>query len=322
MTFVIGIDVGGTYLRMALVDRKGKVSGARKALVGSHRKPEEIVSLIEREILSLEKGAGIKASGIGVGLPGIVSADEGIVYASPHYPQWKDVDFQRRIEEGLNRPVVVDNDANLIAVGEHWLGVVRDWPDFLMLTLGTGIGGAIVIDGRIYHGPCGFAGEFGHMVIDAEGPFCTCGSRGCFETFMSATALNRMVRQAVADDEIPGSAGLHLLLEADPSTVAGKLADEAKKGNEAARGILNRMGYYLGIGLASLTNVTGIDRIVLGGGLIFSSDLWLPPAKEELSRRTYAVTASRVEIRLSQLGDSAGILGAASRAFSKLASTA
>ncbi|MBI4411562.1 MAG: ROK family protein [Deltaproteobacteria bacterium] len=322
MTFVIGIDVGGTHLRAALVDRKGMVSCSRKTLVGSNRGPEEIVSLVGKQISSIEKEAGTMAQAVGVGLPGIVSEAKGIVYASPHYPEWKNVDFQQRLEQKLNRPVVIDNDANMIALGEHWLGSAREWGDFLMMTLGTGIGGAIVINSAVYRGIQGFAGEFGHMVLSPEGPECACGSRGCFETFVSATALNRMVREAVADAEIPGSMDLVSLLEEDPSILSGRLVDEAKKGNEAAGGILKQMGYYLGIGLGSLFNVTGINRVVLGGGLIFSADFWLPTAREELKRRTYAETDSHAELRLSQLGDSAGILGAATNAFSKASSRA
>src|SRR3990167_357782 len=151
METAIGIDVGGTHLRAALVDRKGTVSCSRKTLVGSNRRPEEIVSLIQKEILSIEKEAETKVPVVGVGLPGIVSADLGIVYASPHYPQWKNIDFQQRLEQRLNRPVVIDNDANMIARGEHWLGSARGWSDFLMVTLGTGIGGVIVINSRVYH---------------------------------------------------------------------------------------------------------------------------------------------------------------------------
>lgn len=322
MTEAIGIDVGGTHLRAALVDRKGKISSCRKTLVGSSRGPEEIVSLIQKTVASIEKETGKKAAVVGVGLPGIVSAEEGIVYASPHYPQWKRVDFRRRLEERLNRPVAVDNDANMIALGEHWLGAAREWSDFLMVTLGTGIGGAIVINSRVYQGVQGFAGEFGHMAVSADGPPCACGSRGCFETFVSATALNRMVKSAVSNAAIRESPDLAPLLQTDPSALSGLLVDQARKGNDAAGGILREMGYYLGIGLASLFNVTGINRVVLGGGLIFSADIWLIPARDELNRRTYAETASHAEIRLSQLGDDAGILGAAKSAFSKVSPTA
>lgn len=265
----IGIDLGGTHLRMGVVDRQGKILARRKIVVGGLRTPKSIVQLISSNFSEIKSHRPRVRWRIGLGVAGIVG-EGGIVYSSPHYPQWRNFKVAQKLSQRINIPVVVDNDANMVALGELWQGAGQGWDSFLMITLGTGIGGAIVIDKKVFHGDNGFAGEIGHMVVEAKGPRCACGSRGCWEVFASGSGME-------------------------------------KRGDRN----FGRFAYYLGVGLASLVNVTGIQRIIIGGGLVSKSRFYLPAAIREMKRRTYAKTWAGVKIRLAKLGDDAGVLGAA-----------
>lgn len=314
---VIGLDLGGTHLRGGLVDVQRNGVATQKIPIGENRKEKDIIEKIITLIHSIEKESNKKAKAIGIGVAGIVSSNEGIVYASPHFPDFYNFQLRKEVVEKLHRDVFIDNDANMIALGEKWKGAAVSWSSFLMITLGTGIGGAIVIDSKIFHGDNGFAGEFGHMVLDPNGASCGCGGRGCFETFTSASGLRRLVEEAAIDDEIPGTSELYEILKGKESELTRGLAELAKKGNQAACEIYEKMGYYLGVGMASLIQVTGIQKIVLGGGLAGAADLFLEEAKKEMASRLYRKTAEGTEIRLSQLGDDAGVLGSAFSAFER-----
>jgi glucokinase len=309
MKHVIGIDVGGTHIRMSLVNGNGSSSFFHKIVVGQQRDPASILSQLAQGVRQVVSQSGVTPSAIGMGVPGIVSAERGIVYSSPHFPQWKDFFIAKQLSQILSLPVFVDNDANLLAFGEMSMGVAQDWPTFLMFTLGTGIGGGIIIDKRIFRGTRGFAGEFGHINLKRDGEPCGCGSHGCFETFFSSSALVRILKNGKFDD--PSLLQLKEEVVEGDSQIGLKMAALARTGNKAALAIFSEMAIYLGIGMASLVNAFGIDRIVLGGGLIDASDLFLEISKAEMKRRTYPETAEGIEIRLAQLGDEAGILGAA-----------
>lgn len=316
----IGIDVGGTNIRAAVVDEEGNILKNLRELVGDRRSPEAICNLLGSFIQKI--GAQYPKSqigGVGIGVPGIVSSSEKMVYSSPHFPDWKNFELGSRLAQKILLPLIMDNDAHMIALGEGWLGAGRGVPHFLMVALGTGVGGALVVDSHIFGGTRGFAGEFGHMVVEAEGPVCACGSRGCWETFVSATGLTRMLQEDLILDELPGLDSLFSLLEKDSSQIVLGLASKAHEGNTEALALWDRMGYYLGIGLASLVNVTGIQNIVLGGGISRSADLFLRQTNEELAQRTYQKTAEGVQIKCAQLGDDAGLVGAAHAVFQFLA---
>lgn len=312
MKKVIGIDLGGTYLRHGLVDESGNILHQAKEVVRKERSETAIIKQIFNGIQPYLKE---KPVALGLGVPGIVSTEKGIVYSSPHYPDWNNFSITHLLQNELPIPVVIDNDANLVALGESWLGAGRDWDSFILLTLGTGIGGAIIIDRKIFHGTNGFAGEIGHMVLSAEGPLCPCGSRGCLEVFASASGLKRILAAMIEDGELPQNQALEDLQGAPNHEQVRELSELARKGSGTAAEIWRQFGYYLGIGLASIINATGIQKIILGGGLMGAQDLFLDAAKKELGQRTYQQTALGVEIRKAQLGDPAGILGASRLAF-------
>lgn len=315
MPTAIGIDLGGTHIRVALVTKKGEILYQHKERVGDKRTQEDIVEHICVLVKKLETKCRKKASVIGIGVPGIVNCEKGIVYASPHFPLWKNFRLTELIQSQVNRPVIIDNDANMIAVGEKWKGSAREWKNFIMMTLGTGIGGALIIHSKLFRGDNGFTGEIGHMVIETEGPPCACGSRGCFEMYTSATGLLRMTQELVNSKTAPEIEKLKQILNKDPAELTPYLMQEAKQGNKVARSLYEKMGYYLGIGMASLINILGIQKILIGGGLTGASEFYLPKALQELKTRTYQETLKDTEVRLAQLGDNAGLLGSAKTAF-------
>ncbi len=311
MSSIIAVDLGGTHLRVGVVSAEGEVQFVQKFPAGSKRKTNEILQEIAEKIVGVGSKIGWKqVSGLALGVPGIVETRTGTVYRSPHFPDWKSVPVGDYFREKFSTFVVVDNDAHMAARGEGWRGAAQNKQNFLLLTLGTGVGGAIVWQGKVVSGDSGFAGEFGHLVIETEGPDCNCGSQGCFEMYVSATGIRRLIEEGREID--PG--GREALLEKtgglEKMTVE-EIYHLAAEGDICAHSIFKRVGYYLGIGIASLVNVTGIETVVIGGGVAQAWDFFIEPAKKELAERTYAETARRVQILRAELGDNAGLIGGA-----------
>ena len=204
-TFAIGVDLGGTNLRIAAVDVNGNI--LEKITTGTEvaRGRDQVIfemSEAVRELITKFRNAGHLA-GIGIGVPGIIDMQSGMLRESPNLPGWQDYPVKQEIERRLGTTVILENDANAAALGEKWLGAASNVDDVCMITLGTGVGGGIVLQGRIWHGMTGMAGELGHMPVDPEGPPCGCGSRGCLEQYGSATAIKRMAVEAIATGGAP-----------------------------------------------------------------------------------------------------------------------
>jgi glucokinase len=289
--YAIGVDVGGTNVRAGLVDSKGKVIRQARQRVGSRRKPADMIALIKRLIRSLKLPSKGKVIGVGCGVPGIVDVRTGIIGRSPHFPEWKSFRFSKRLSQALGLPVVADNDANMNAVGEHQWGAAKGLENFVMLTLGTGIGGGIYINGEIYHGEHGYAGEVGHIVIERDGLDCDCGGWGCWEEYAAASFFERR-------------------------GWGGKKAERAAKaGDKEAKLLLKEYGRNLGIGIDSLINVLGITDFIIGGGLSRAADLFLPSARAEVKKRAFPQNSRRLKLKKSKLVDQAGVLGSAAAAF-------
>ena len=206
--FSIGVDLGGTNLRIAAVSQQGdlmeKVTLGTRVALGKDHVIHEMCDAIRRLAAKYSDTAALQ--GIGIGVPGIIDMKTGMLRESPNLPGWAESPVQAQIEGLLGTRVILENDANVAALGEKWLGAARDVDDMAMLTLGTGVGGGIVLQGRIWHGMTGMAGEFGHMTVEPEGPPCGCGNRGCLEQYASATAVVRMAKEAIASGRAPGLA--------------------------------------------------------------------------------------------------------------------
>src|SRR5580658_4580134 len=301
--FSIGVDLGGTNLRIAAVSGEGqlleKVTLGTKVILGRDQVINEMCDAIQR--LSAKYKESGKLLGAGIGVPGIIDMQTGMLRKSANLPGWEEYPVRAEIERRLRSSntdvrVVLENDANVAALGEQWLGAARGVPNMAVVTLGTGIGGGIVLAGKIWHGMNGMAGEFGHVTIEPEGYPCACGNRGCSERYASASALLRMAREAVASGQAPSLAGA---ASADAEFGAKSIYSLALQGDESARRIFRNFGRYLGILLADLVNVLNLEMYVIGGGASSAWDAFAPTMFEELRQRSivYAATAPSDPLR-------------------------
>jgi glucokinase len=295
--FSIGVDLGGTNLRIAAVNQQGelmeKVTLGTRVALGKDHVIHEMCDAIR--VLAVKYGDVGTLQGIGVGVPGIIDMKTGMLRESPNLPGWAGSPVQAEIEQRLGTRVILENDANVAALGEKWLGAAKHVDDMIMLTLGTGVGGGIVLEGRIWHGMTGMAGEFGHMTVEPEGPQCGCGNRGCVEQYASATAVVRMAKEAIASGRAPG---LARAASSDPEFNAKAVYNLAIQGDEEARKIFGRLGRALGICIANLVNAFNLPMYVVGGGVASAWEAFSPFVFEELRQRSliYAATAPRAPL--------------------------
>jgi glucokinase len=290
--FAIGVDLGGTNLRIAAVDDQGhlveKVTLGTKVSLDRDQVIDHMCDAIQRLTEKYMNSAALL--GIGIGVAGIIDLQTGTMRESPNLPGWADYPVLAEIERRLKTRVILENDANAAALGEHWLGAAKNFPDMAMITLGTGVGGALVLGSKIFHGMTGMAGEFGHTTIEPEGNPCGCGNRGCLEQYASATAVVRMAKEAIAGGGAPALASA---VESDPEFSAKSIYNLAIQGDEDARRIFRRVGRALGIALATLVNSLNLPMHVIGGGVSSAWEAFSPAIFEESRQRSmvYAATA-------------------------------
>jgi len=290
--FAIGVDLGGTNLRIAAVDENGhlveKVTLGTRVSLGRDHVINDMCDAIQRMSEKFRGSAALL--GIGIGVPGIIDMQSGMLRESPNLPGWADYPVRAEIERRLATMVILENDANVAALGEKWLGAAKDYDDMSMWTLGTGVGGGIVLEGKIWHGMNGMAGEFGHITVEPEGNPCNCGNRGCLEQYASATAIVRMARECVADNS---SSAFARAFHSDPEFSAKTIYNLAIQGDEDARRIYRRVGRALGIVLAGMVNSLNLPMYVIGGGVSSAWEAFSPAIFEELRQRSmvYAATA-------------------------------
>jgi glucokinase len=311
----IGVDLGGTNLRFGLVREDEKIISRRRTGTVAVEGVEIVLERLTSGIQALAKKAqakGMKIAGIGIGVPGIISAKEGIVRLSPNLPGWKDIPLGLRLKESFSYPVHVENDANAYALGEYWFGAGKGTSSMVCITLGTGVGGGIILGGNIWRGADGMAGEVGHITVNPDGPLCQCGNRGCLERYSSATAVIEMADAAIARGK---KTSLKNLKKAGLAITAEAVADAAKKGDRVACRIFSEAGKYLGIAIADLINLLNIECVVIGGGMAGAWDIFIGPLKEEVRSRAFKIPARRCKIVRGKLKDDAGILGAAGLAL-------
>ena len=299
-SYSIGIDLGGTNLRAAAIDKDGKmlakISGSTPVASG----PEPVVDDMAQSVEKLREQFGREhLAGIGAGVPGNIDMAKGVIVGWGNMPIFNGYAMRDELSKRLNAKVILENDANAAALGEQWMGAGRGVDDLVLLTLGTGIGGGIIVGGRILHGQIGMAGELGHITISPNGNPCGCGNRGCVEKHASATAVSAMAR----------------LLGLGHDLTAEQVYDLAVQGNDRAREIFKVMGEALGIALAGLINIFNFPLYLLGGGVVASWDFFAPAMLAEVERRsfTYRSTLKTAPTRIeaAKLGGDAGLYGAA-----------
>ena len=318
-TFAIGVDLGGTNLRIAAVDEHGTFLEKTSLDTQASRGRDFVITeMCEAIRATVNKIPSATLAGIGIGVPGIIDMETGMLRESPNLPGWHNYPVRDDIERRLGAKVILENDANAAALGEKWLGAARDHDDMLMLTLGTGVGGGVVLGGRVWHGMRGMAGEPGHITIHPEGPPCPCGNRGCLEQFASATAVVRMAREAIAKD---ASSALAHAAQGSAALTAKSVYQLATQGDSDAQQIYRRVGWALGIGLAGLINLLNLPIYVIGGGVAAGWDAFLRAMLEEVRWRSFVYRATNPEdssgsskktiITRALLGGDAGLFGAA-----------
>ena len=314
MSLTIGIDVGGTKVLGGVVDESGKVlTTARKDT------PRQGGSALTQTIADVAKEllAQHSVASVGVSAAGFVSSDRKTMLATPNIADWNGVDLDIQLTKLIGLPVVIENDANAAAWGEAKFGAGKNQDHMMMLTVGTGIGGGIVVNGALYRGAFGIAAEFGHMRVVPEGHICGCGARGCFEQYASGNALLRHAREAInASPEVARN-----LLSRGDGTVAGltgqAITDAARDGDPVALAAFNTTGQWLGAGIASLAVLLDPACVVIGGGVIDAGEILLKPTRESLERNMpFAGKHPYPQIIAAQLGNEAGLVGVADLARS------
>jgi glucokinase len=306
---VIGIDVGGTNLRGALVGPDGKIINRMKIASDADQGIEAVIDNLVRLIKSI--GGGEDVSAVGFGIPGIIDFKAGIITQAPNICNVNNYPIRENLRTRLGDaiPVIIENDANCAALGEWWMGAGKDVGSLVIITLGTGVGGGIVLDGKLWRGADGMGGEVGHMTIYPDGAKCNCGNYGCLESYSSATAIRRMVKEILSDSNSK-TALRELVNDEDPGRMPEAVMKAAQEGDRAALGIWEQFGTALGIGMASLVNILNVEMIVIGGGVSQAWEMFIGKALAELKRRALRAPAERVEVMKSMLGDDEGIIGA------------
>lgn len=304
---VIGVDLGGTKLLAGVVDRDLNVHHRVFRHARDGKDPEALLDALVAAVDEAREAAEGEVGAVGFGIPSLVEAKTGVARTTVHLPL-HDVPFRDVMAERIGVPVVVDNDANAAMVAEHRRGAARGASTAALLTLGTGIGGGLIVDNRLVHGASGAAGEWGHMVVEVNGPQCTCGDVGCLETLVSGSALARHGLRIA--QTVPESALGEAL--ARGREITGMLVTElAHDGDQAARDVVALMGMYLGVGIANVVNILNPEVVCIGGGVVAAGDLLLEPARRVVAERALAPSRDEVRIVPTRFGDASGMIGAA-----------
>jgi glucokinase len=319
-SFAIGVDLGGTNMRIAAVEETGRQLETICADTDLKRGRDSVIHEMCDAIQTLADkfSPTHRLLGTGVGIPGIIEMESGMVRAAANLPGWNDYPVKAEIQRRLGTPVILENDANCAALGEKWIGAGSDVDNLCMVTLGTGVGGAFIFHGKLWHGMIGMAGEIGHMTVAPDGPPCACGNRGCLEQYASASAVKRMVAEAIADGKAPE---LARAMSIDSEFGAKIVFQYALQGDVTAQHIFETVGWALGVVLSGLIDALNLPMYVIGGGVSSAWEAFSPALFVELKRRSIVFRAGNspqshllqknTVVTRALLGSEAGLLGAA-----------
>jgi glucokinase len=306
----LGIDIGGTNVKIALVGRSGRVVARGIIDTNPAEGPNKTFRRIEaasRSLIALGRGVDLLAAG--VGCAGLIDTVRGRLRSSPNLPAWENAPLSRIAQRAFGVYTIVDNDANSAAYGEFRLGAFRGVRHLVFITLGTGVGGGVVADGRLLRGSANYAAELGHMVISVDGPKCRCGSRGCLEAYVGTYGIIRSTRKALRERK---SRVLKGWIEKDKRRLTPQLVFEAaRRRDAAASAVVRDVGKHLGVGIASLVNIFNPEVVVLGGGVSGSFEDLKPHIERTVGKRAFAESARISRIAPSVLGNDATAVGAA-----------
>jgi glucokinase len=312
----IGIDIGGTKIAGGVVDREANILARHTATEHCGAMPDTVIACVERVYHALLDKGGIRPeelAGVGLGFAGYVNGRAGTVIISSNLPGWDNVPLRDIVRERLGVPVVLENDAKLNGLAEHTYGAGRGVDNMCYVTLSTGLGMAMIIDGRLYSGHLGTAGEIGHTVVDVNGPPCTCGKRGCLMAYTSALGMARIARERMAAGV---ETTLREMCDGDLTRLTGRrIAEAARRGDALSAELIEVAGYYAGVGLSTVVMVVNPELIVLGGGLTRIGAPLIEACMRGLRENVHPMLFDAVRIVPWQLGDDSGVLGAAAQAF-------
>ncbi len=297
MKYIIGIDLGGTYIKLGLLDSEYRILDKQVLHTARFIKKESLILAITDSIKSFIAAQQLKAKdtlGVGIGLPGPIDSQRGIVRFLPNIPGWHNVPLRAILTRKIRIPVFIDNDANLMALAEYKIGAAKGSINAVCITLGTGVGGGLIINGRLFRGSCFAAGEVGHMPINEEGPVCNCHGRACLERYIGNRRILQTVKKNFKKD---------LSLE--------ELSDLAKRGNTKAIHIWQETGKKIGVALTSVVNLLNPDCIVIGGGVAKAGKILFDSIGTTVKTRAMKTHGQHVKILKAKLGEDSGIIGAA-----------
>ena len=310
--YTAGVDLGATKIFSLALDAAGQERGTDTRLTGAAGGPDAVIANIVASVEAslAQAGAGReRLQGVGIAAPGPIDWRSGIISDAPNMPGWHNVPLARRLEEALDAPVWLENDADAAALAEHRLGAgaglgIRH---MIFITVSSGVGGGLIVDGRLHRGTSGAAGEVGHMILNEDGPPCTCGNNGCLEAYASGLAIAARAREAI---ERGGSPALARLAEASPPLSAETVFRAAAEGDQVSQHIIEEAAHYLGLGIVNLAHVLNPELIVIGGGLSKVGETLLGPARRVVEKACFEQSQRDLRIVLGTLGDRAGALGA------------
>ncbi len=318
---VLVIDLGGAKIILALVSSQGEVIAKEYIATLAEEGPEVVVQRMFAAQSYLLDRVGRQCSSVAaltIAAAGAIDSEEGVVTDSPNLPGWYNVPLRDIGEERTGLRTLLINDANAAAWGEHCFGAGRGVANLIYIAVGTGIGGGIIINGELYTGASGSAGEIGHMTIDVNGPRCNCGNVGCLEVLASGGAMAKEARRHIAHG---ARSILTELAEGEPQNITFQLVSAAaRRGDALAAEVISRAAAYLGIGIVNLVNIFNPEMIIIGGGMVQMRDMFLDPVRQAVAEKAFQSPGRIVRIIPSELEDNAGILGAAAFSFSALSS--
>ena len=305
---VVAVDIGGTKFIVAVIDAEGRILARQRHPTLSHEGPQKTINRLIESITAAIAGVGDVRS-IGFAAAGIIDTTRGIITAAPNLPRWQNIYLRDILSKHFGKPVYLVNDASAAALGEHRAGAGRGLDNMLYLTISTGIGGGIVVNGELYEGSDGAAGEVGHMIVQAGGPQCGCGKHGCLETLASGTAIARLARERLVNGD---RSSLLQMAEGDETKITAELvAKAAGWGDSLAGEVINEAACWLGIGLSNLVNIFNPQMIILGGGVSRMGERFFRPVRRSLKANAFKLPAGTVRVVKAQLGADAEMMGAA-----------
>lgn len=308
---VVGIDIGGTKLATVVADGEGNILSKIRRPTRADKGPEHAIKLLFEMVNETIAQAGVEQeaiSAIGVSCGGPLDTKTGVVYSPPNLPGWDAFPLKSRLESEFKIPAIIENDANACALAEYRFGGAKGYDSVLYMTMSTGIGGGIVINGQIYHGANDSAGEVGHQILLPDGPLCGCGKRGCLEALCSGPAIARRAKEAIQKES--DTAILTLANRCIDAVKSEHVLAAAQQGDTLALQLIDETAYYMGWGIANLVNILNPDIVLLGTIAIAAGDLLLEPIRKTVSSHAMARPAEAVKIMPAQLGESLGDLAA------------